>query len=297
MSTASVIEPSATAVDYYIDPPEPGLYKDVPPETYSRWTAVRSSLLRKMERSPLHARYAMLHPDEDSTPAKEFGQAFHVAILEPERFNTAFGVMPNFGPRQSSKVRAQEDEYRAVHAHVRMISKENFDLCLAMRDAVWQHPTAKEILSQPGANELSAVWKDAITGLPCKGRQDRFGIWNGPTVTDVKSAADASRLGFAKSIAKYGYAEQAAFYLDGFQHLARVAEPRRYVLIAVEKEPPFAVGVYELDQASIAAGRKKYRGHLDRWAQCLESGVWEAYGDGCDLITMPAWAMKEEEHY
>lgn len=295
MSTAT-IEPSPSALDYYIDAPAPGLHKDVPPDTYARWSAVRSSLLRKVAQSPLHARYAMLHPDEDTTPAKAFGQALHVAVLEPDRFNTAFGIMPNLGPRQSSKVRAEEDAYRAAHAHVRFISKDDYDLCIAMRDSVWQHPTAKEILSSPGVNELSAVWKDNGTGVLCKGRQDRFGVWaDAPTVVDLKSAADGSRQAFSRSISTYGYAEQSAYYLDGFNALAPME--RKYVLLVVEKEAPFCVAVYELDQPSIAVGRRKYRANLETWARCLESGVFYGYGDGCDDIALPAWAQKEEEFY
>lgn len=298
MSTQTVVEPSPTALDYYIDAPAPGLHKDVPPETYSRWSAVRSSLLRKVAQSPYHARYAMLHPeDEDTTKAKDFGQAFHVGALEPDRFNIAFGVMPNLGPRQSSKVRAEEEAYRAAHAHIRMISKDDYDLVIAMRDAVWQHPTAKEILSSPGANELSAVWKDKGTGVLCKGRQDRFGVWaDAPTVVDLKSTVDASRATFSRSIATYGYDQQSAYYLDGFNALAPV-DGRKYVLIAVEKTAPYAVAVYELDQASIAAGRRKYRANLELWARCLESGVFPGYGDGCDDISLPAYALREEEFY
>lgn len=296
MSSATSLEPGVST-EFYIDAPAPGLYRDVPYDTYDRWGGVRSSLLKKFNQSPLHARYAMLNREEP-TEAMLFGQILHVAVLEPDRFSKSYAVMPNLGNRQSKTVRAAEDAFRAEHAAATFIDKKDYDKAISMRDAVWSHPTAKEILSSPGVNELSAVWKDKETGTVCKGRQDRFGAWaNWPTVVDLKSAADASRKSFSKAISNFGYCEQAAYYLDGFDVLAPFEGDRRYVLIAVEKTPPFAVALYELDSQAIEVGRRKYRTHLVEYARCLESGVWPGLGDGCDLISLPAWDMKELEHY
>lgn len=296
MSTA-IIEPSVD-VSWFLPAPEPGLYPETPYETYDRWAAARSSLLKDFRQSPLHARYAMLHPGEDATKAKTFGQALHVAVLEPERFAATFLVMPDFGDRRSSKVRLEEIAFRANRPEITFLSQKDYDQAIAMRDAAWAHPTARAILAAPGKNELSAVWKDPVTGVPCKGRQDKFCAWAGyPTLADVKSTVDASRQAFSKAVQNYGYADQAAFYLDGFNALSPFDGDRRYVLIALEKDPPFAVAVYDLDTAAIEVGRRRYRHHIDQYARCLESGVWPGYGDGCEIVSLPAWAMKEEEHY
>lgn len=298
MSTATVVEPSAAALDHYIAPPAPGLYPNQSYETYDRWSAARSSFLRKFRQSPLHARYAMLHPDEETTKAQAFGQALHVAVLEPERFAKAFDVLPDFGDMRSSKRRDERDAFLEANKETRFVERKELDQLLGMREAIRSHPTAKAILSSPGVSELSAVWTDKVTGLPCKGRQDYFGAWDQyPTMADLKSTVDASRQAFAKSVDNYGYAEQAAFYLDGFNALQPFEGDRRYVLIAAEKKPPYAVAVYDVDTAAIAVGRRRVRGYLEQYARCLESGVWPAYGDGCELVSLPGYAMKEQEHY
>jgi len=295
MSTA-VLDPSV-ATSYYIDAPKPGLYRDVAFDTYRRWAAANHSTLKHFQKSALHARYAMLNP-EPQTEAQAIGHAIHVAILEPERFAKSFDVMPYLGKRQSSIVRAEEDKYRKERPEITFLDVADHKLCLALRDATWAHPAAKEILSSPGVNELSAVWNDRETGVVCKGRQDRFGSWGGwPTLVDLKSTEDASRGAFSRSIHKYGYDQQAACYLDGFDVLSPFEGDRRYVLLAVEKAPPYAIAVYELDQDSIAAGRRKYRAHLEEYARCLESGQWPGLGDGADLISLPSYALKDEEHY
>jgi hypothetical protein len=89
-------------------------------------------------------------------------------------------------------------------------------------------------------------------GMLLKGRVDIVAIdqHGATTIADVKTTEDASIEAFSKTIAQYGYAQQAAYYMDllGASH---------FVFIAVEKTAPYAVGVYCLDAASIAVGREK----------------------------------------
>lgn len=295
MSTSTVIEPVA---DYFVDAPPPGLYPGLPYDEYARWAAMNHSNLKFFGTTPYHGRYHMVRPDHEETKAQATGHNTHVAVLEPERFAKEYAVMPYMGKRQSSIVRAEEDKFRAAHPETTFLDAPEHELCLKLRDAVWAHPMAKTILSSPGRNEVSAVWTDKVTSLPCKGRQDRVGLLdNWPVVVDFKTAEDAGRREFSKAIGKFGYHEQGAFYIDGFDTLQPFEGDRRYMFIVVEKDPPFAVVVYELDNTALTVGRRNYRAHLDRYAACLESGVWPGYGDGAELITVPAWAAKEEEHY
>jgi hypothetical protein len=53
--------------------------------------------------------------------------------------------------------------------------------------------------------------------------------------------------------------------------------------------------VYELDIDAITEGRRRYRAHLTKYAECLESGVWDGYGAGCDLVSLPPWSFKPEQ--
>lgn len=294
MSTA-IVEPTA---DYYVDAPTPGLYPGLPYDEYARWAAMNHSKLKHFGTTPYHGRYWMVNPDHEETKAQATGHNTHVAVLEPERFAKEYAVMPYMGKRQSSIVRKEEEDFRTAHAETTFLDAPEHELCVKLRDAVWAHPTARAILSAPGKNEVSAVWKDKVTGLPCKGRQDRVGLWdNWPVVVDFKTAEDAGRRDFSKAIATFGYHDQGAYYIDGLDSIQHFEGDRRYVFIVVEKDPPYAVAVYELDNTALTVGRRRYRANLDKYAACLESGLYPGYGDGADLITLPAWAMKEEEHY
>lgn len=295
MSTATIHEPSVHP-EWWREAPPAGLHRGIGYDEYSRWAAVNHSTLRHFAKSPLHARHAMLNPSEP-TEAMALGSAVHKAILEPDLFPAAYCWAPKFDKRTNDG-KAGWTEFQTENAGKGILTREEYDQCIALRDAVWLHPTAAEVLRSPGANELSATWMDKTTNAACKGRPDRFGLWQGwPTVTDVKTARDASRRAFSRAIEQYGYSEQAAFYLDGLESISPFEGDRRFIFIVAEKEPPYAVAVYELDIDAIEAGRRKYRAHLNQYAACLASGVWPGFGDGADLISMPAWAMREEEHY
>ena len=135
---------------------------------------------------------------------------------------------------------------------------------------------------------VSLLWRDAETSLFCKGRPDRLttlGGWS--VVVDLKSTDNAGPRVFERDIYKYSYHQQGGFYLDGCDTLS--PRERKYVFIVVEKDPPFAVAVYELDPEAIDLGRDEYRAHLAQYARCLETGVWPGYDPGMGIISLPPW--------
>jgi exodeoxyribonuclease VIII len=62
--------------------------------------------------------------------------------------------------------------------------------------------------------------------------------------------------------------------------------------VAVEKEPPFAVGVYTLSPAYIRWGRAKVDRAIDILQGCLRHNSWPGYG--AQMIEPPTWVEVEE---
>lgn len=268
----------------------PGLHRGMSYDEYARIEAARHSFLCYFERTPAHARERMLNPRPE-TDFQAIGHAEHVAILEPARFELEFAAQPYMGDRRSSKVRADEDKFRADHPGITFLTVDEFDLCLRMRDAVWAHPTASEILRGKGHNEVTAVWDERETGIRCKARLDRLtklGDWS--VIADVKTSRDASPRRFSRDVLKYGYAHQGAMYLDGVDTLA--PRPRKFVLIVVEKERPYCVAAYEMEQDALDLAADQYRKHLRTYADCLATGRWPGFDDGLGYISLPSWAFK-----
>ncbi|QMP19197.1 exodeoxyribonuclease I [Pseudomonas phage Persinger] len=175
-----------------------------------------------------------------------------------------------------------------------VLTQEQWDQLHAMRDAVMAHPAAGKLLTGvPGVAELSVYWNDPMTGVLCRCRPD---WWReDDLLVDLKTTDDASLEGFARSIANWRYDVQAPFYLDGVR-IATGRKPRGFVFIAVEKKPPYAVGVYVLDAESLELGRAQYIADLKRYAECERTNTWPGYGDKIQTISVPAWHANKNAH-
>lgn len=266
---------------------QPGLYPGLSFVDYLALEAVNNTTLRAFRRTPAHAHHELTHPEE-VTDALRVGDAAHVAILEPRRFEKSYVKAPKFDLR-TIKGKAAAAEWEAAHGELASLKPDEWELACAMRDAVWSSPLAAALLKAPGHTELAVVWKDEKSGRLCKGRLDRLLTYEGwSIVLDLKTPRDADAWAFAKSIVEFGYHQQAAFYLDGLNAIA--PHERRFFHLAIEKKPPYCCAVFELDDTAIAEGRAQYRIAIDTLVECEKSGLWPGYPVGVQAIDLPAWA-------
>jgi len=271
---------------------EPGIRQGMSRAEYEAIPAVNQSLLKHYRRSAAHARVQMLSPHEPSE-SQELGTAIHCAILEPSRFAEEYVVSPKFD-RRTTKGKQDAADFENANIGKCRIDADDYATCQGIAEAIAASDTASWMLTTPGRQELGAVWIDPDTGLSCKALIDRITSHAGSTVViDLKSTKDASPNAFARDVLNYGYHVQAAFYLDGLNVLGPAS--RRFVVIAVEKEPPYGVAVYELDDEWIDLGRDAYRDYLRKHAACLASGHWPGYSDAIIPISPPRWAKRREE--
>lgn len=262
---------------------------DIPADQYHAHPAVGHSGLVRIMRSPAHYQEYVTHPPEP-TPVMAFGSAFHVAILEPERFGQTFVVAPKFD-RRTKEGKAAAEAWEAENAGKTALTAEHMAAIEQMVASVRNHAGAAKLLSD-GMAEMSGFWNDQETGIGCKCRPD-FLAMAGETITgivDVKTCRDASADGFARAIANFGYDVQAAFYHDGLKALTGRAIP--FYFVAVETEPPYAVAAYKASDEVIEVGRAKYRSALQLLKWCRENDRWPAYQPNGEIetITLPRWA-------
>nr|MBP8282363.1 PD-(D/E)XK nuclease-like domain-containing protein [Chromatiaceae bacterium] len=200
----------------------------------------------------------------------------------------AFAVAPECDRRTTIGKGIWSDFLAASEGRTVMTASEA-GLAEGMAASVRDHPLAP-VLIDGGTPELSAIWTDAATGAPCKGRFDLARLSDG-AIIDLKTTIDASPSAFARAVVSYSYATQAAAYLAGAATLG--ADVSDFIIIAVEKTPPFAVGIYRLPDAALELGRRRWREACVLYASCIESGQWPGYGDGIRELTLPHWAISE----
>ena len=244
----------------------PGIYPDIPHDVYHAMHGyVSNSYLSRLNKCPAAAKV----PQED-TPALLFGRAVHCYVLEgEEEFFKQFCVAPAVNKRTNGG-KAEWAEFCAANPGKGVITADEMRQLTFMREAVYQHPFARMVLAD-GKSEQTVIWADSATGIKCKCRPDRIPSNGAGVLVDLKTTTDAGEYGFGRSVANYGYARQAAMYLDGI-NAASGSDFDAFVFVAVEKEPPYRVEVYELDPEFIEWGRMDYQRLLQIEAQCREQG-------------------------
>ncbi|MCY1004029.1 PD-(D/E)XK nuclease-like domain-containing protein [Nannocystis pusilla] len=151
-----------------------------------------------------------------------------------------------------------------------------------------------------GSSEVAITWRDADTGLDLRARLDRLLVRRGSLVVDLKSTDDPNPEGFARSMYRFGYHRQAAFYCAAAQALHGTLP--RFVFVAVRNEPPHEIAVYELEPEALAIGQHEIRESLDELSRAIRTNDWQAPWEGPawesgqpPKINLPQWALKQGE--
>jgi hypothetical protein len=239
-----------------------------PPRTPAHYHAKKSGLLTS-----------------EQTPAMRIGSMVHRAVLEPETLAGAWVVKPqgmNFATKEGK-------EWKAAQT-VPIIAPEEDEMIRGIRDSVWAHPIAKRVLK--GAKTEVCLFAQDNDGTLRKGRLDALPA-AGNAILDLKTTASADPSEFEKSIAKYRYHVQAAYYLDLCQMLG--LEKTQFIFVCVEKDAPYAVGVYAIDPQAIEFGRREYQRDLRLIRTCEAEGRWPSFGDEVTTVGLPAWMQKQLE--
>jgi len=231
------------------------------------------------------------------TDALRLGRAFHDCLLDPEAWDRDYHVLPEGFSRAASvkQAAAIAEADAAIADGLTVLTIKEVERTYAYCDAIQADPLILPFLSN-GEAEVTFAWKDEATGVWCRARPDWM-LADLSAGINFKTDADASWSGFSTSIAKFGYAQSAAFELDGY--LAVFGEaPRRYLHPVVEKVGEgyeagdwIPTALWELPDEDIERGRWLNRIALNRFAECLSSGKWPGYNDGePELCGLPSYA-------
>ena len=275
-----------------------GIRYGVPSEQYHACTlSVSKSGLDALERSPYHYWATRLDPNRppapEPTPAMVLGTMTHCAVLEPGCFDSRYAVAPKCDRRTKDGKAAWAAFVETLAPGQEPADPEMVTQARAMAASVMQIRPVADLL-RSGHAEVSAYWIDNDSGVLCRCRPDWVSpAGDGVILFDLKSAIDASPKGFARAVANWNYAKQAAMYSDGWE-AATGQHVYGFVFGAVEKDHPFAAAAYMLDDEALEQGRRQYRRNLRTLAECRRADVWPGYtlGDQIQLLQLPRWALE-----
>lgn len=261
-----------------------------PAADYFANAAVNKSALDAICRSPLHYQKRIIGHSApiEPTPAMKLGTLVHTLVLEPDEVSDRYAITPAVDRR----TKGGKEAYAAWEAQLggrESITVETYDTAVLMSAAVLNHPVAAELLDG-AVCERSAYGVDEATGIQIKARIDAI---QRATLVDLKTTKDASAEGFAKSIANFRYHVQAAHYLETYK-AATGDQPESFVFLAVESAPPYAVGVYQLDSASLAFAAQQRREDLEAIAKFHASSCPPSYNSNqLTTLSLPPWILRQ----
>lgn len=262
---------------------EQGIVPDLDENLYHAHEALSQSQMKVLLDCPAKYKWSLTHP-QPHRDVFDLGHAIHGKIL-------GVGLDVVQVDADSWRGKAAQEAKAAARAEGKVpLLAADVAKVDAIAESVLAHRAARAILEAPGTYEESMFWTDPETGVQCRGRVDkRTALADGtPALVDLKSTADASPAGFAKSVWNFGYHMQRGTYTAG--HEAITGETPGFYFIAVEKEPPHLVGVYVLDATAIYRGEQMYRDALDLYVRCTEADYWPGYADEITELASPRWA-------
>jgi len=284
-------------------PVSPGLHRDIPFEQYAAWPALSNSALSLFSRSPAHCK-AGFGP---ATEPMKLGSLAHCALLEPLHIVKRYVFMPDYanhpenltkdGTRSYSSattfVKTKEDEFRKLHHDKEIVSETFYNHVLGISKSYHGHEVTANLLRDT-EKEVSALWWDAAFECWCKARFDVLRL-SGKSryILDLKTCQDART--FDRSIAKFGYHRQAAWYTRGLWATTQKSDAGdRFWFAAVETVAPYGIRTAPMDWQAMDHGYQEIGELISRYRECATNDEWPGY-ESPDAWTLPSWYGQRNE--
>jgi hypothetical protein len=268
-------EDTAVAVVERHKPLADGIHENIPFDRYLKEDRVSKTLLWDIySRSPAHARIG-----KEESNAMKVGTATHCVLLEPDNFRLRFVR----GPDDRRGNRWKDALAMAASDGRELLTSEEYDNALMMRDAIKDNPYIKKLTGNGAYREITACATDPVTGLKTRMRADGYVPGDG-IIVDVKTTKDARLMPFTRSVVDYGYHLQEAHYTKTWADAG--GKSVAFIFAVVEPFAPYAIKIYELDGDAVAEGEAIRERAMATWAECLASGVFPAYPQEPETLSL-----------
>ena len=227
------------------------------------------------------------YAERKETPALLIGSAAHTLTFEPHLVDTIWQWDGRRAGKDYNEFKESADAAGAI-----VLNTAEYDKVNRIAEAVRSNQAAAELLAGDLVCEASVFATDPDTKVDMRARPDGW-RQDIACLLDLKTTIDPSPEGFAKQAANLGYHIQESFYrrvleLDGH-------EVDGFIFIAVGKEAPYKVGIYELDAESLMEGQMAVQYALEQYAIAQANNEWGySYGE-LMTIRIPPYSFKFTE--
>lgn len=304
------------------EPVKTGVFPDVPEGVYHAHPAISRSDMVKYLECDLYLKHALKDktpwfPEKnEDTKTQRKGRLVHKRILEPKAFKETYS---KGGECEASKgngdpcenpatgVYENEDGERellcGVHSRgrdpkpIEILTEEEEHMIEGAFDALQENDHTRRYLSTlPGMNELVLVWMHG-SGLPLRCRVDRV-VYDPAkecyVVVDIKTTDSAHYQDVKRTLGR-GPFLQAAFYAMGVEAITGIRT--EFEFFFVEREEPFVVQPYTLDDPTDTSARFAVDRTAGKIADSLVNDVWKGYrqefSNAVNRTTIQRWQKRK----
>ena len=207
---------------------------------------------------------------EDCT-AYRIGRAVHKMVLEGvDEFDKTYAIggpiNDKTGKPYGMDTARASVWFSSTGKEERLSKEEAIDVDNLYSHVIY-HPEARKLINGGVAEKIFRV--DSLLGvdIKCQAKIDYMST----AIVDLKTCDNLKYFEF--DFKRYGYAYQMAFYRDIVVEFTK--DPLWPVfVVAVEKNTPYRVGVWELTQDFLLPFSKANKDHMIHLKSCRESGKW-----------------------
>lgn len=304
---------------------QPGIHYGVTSEQYHAWALdkaelikgpISCSMLKKFAPSPFAWRWG---PEQKTSKAMQAGSLFDAALTEPdtlpkyEKPEMLEYIRLPFKDRRTKEAKeycakAEEDGVRVVTESEEKQIKLWHDQALKTYDAqvaiidraklgaqrVREHVKAGPIVDN-ASHQVAVV--GSIGEIPAKCLIDILpndDSWD-ETIWDFKTTEGLDDESIAKTMGRFGYHWQAAFYRTMWNKASEDRHCERFGFIFLDRNT-LEVRVLMLSDDDMDRGRRSVSIALRKFATAAHQGIKSEYADKIQTLgTLPYQAMNEEE--
>lgn len=263
---------------------EPGIYPDIPPETYHGGifpNSVSYSTLKLLldEAGPAKYRHALDSPRVEKK-AFDLGTALHAELLGKGRERLEIIDAADYRTKA-----AREARDAAYAAGKTPLLPKDVQLLDEAAEGIPDHIKA---VFQDGQAEVAMLYQHPA-GINVRGQID---FLRTDAIVDLKTIQATDTRTIERQIWDYRYYLQAATYQ--LLHEELTGESLPYFIIAVELKPPYLARTITLSEEYMELGREHLAKAIDLYQTCAREDHWPGHPPTPTVIDPPIWAYDDE---
>ena len=250
--------------------------------------------------------------EDEPTVCKQLGVATHALLYEPQDFEAAYVVMPQFeldpNNLRAAKNKTETDadrrtdskatkyykdrvkEFSQLHSGKTLISREQYDSCLYAIECIRSHHSAPNLLKKV---KVEQTLFGELFGVPFKGRVDMLCDQQN-YLADLKTTGNAQPHAFGRMAANLNYDFKLAIYRELFRQTFGTM-PDVHILVQ-EIGGDYDTCVVDVESIVLDNAMDEVRRVVKEYKRCLRTGVWPGVDEGKPSIPLvvPNWKMRDE---